>query len=629
MSKPEHAHDGNPTGAGAFMTVREGMLRQSWHELDRFGGSVGMQYDVFEDLTLDATFGIDVVNQRTFGYRPFGYNVDGVIADEIEGGRGITDRNRRDISFDTKASWSTALSDAFSSTFTAGATILRGETHSTGGSGRDFPAPGLEVAQAGAIQTVTDTWLATVSGGLYAQEEIGFRDYAFLTFGARYDRHSAFGDETGGALYPKVSLSVVPSDMPGWRGIGPVSTLQLRGAIGTAGLQPNAFDKFTTFSSIRSEVGSGVQPSNVGNPNLKPEVATEWEAGADIGLLNDRLALEATYWNRSTRDLLVARQFAPSGGFTSSQLDNLGDMDAWGVEFGLRGTAVSSRNLTIQPFFNASFLRQELTSLGGAPEIKVGYFRYLTWHRVGYAPGSFFGPTLAQMDIPITLTGDCQPATRDELLAYLSVPRTPDNIRPIISGCGTAQAGNDFLGKPMPDWTGSFGADVNFLRSFTLTTLFEFKAGNYAVHNLGDAFRRSHSLLGRNIRSAAEIEAALANPASTPEQRFDAAMRWATEVYALSPFDGLNEVEKGDFLRWREAALTYQVPSNVVSRFGMNGASLTFGARNIALFTGYSGIDPESNVVTGQGAENQFIEATNAWVMPLPRRYTLSARVTF
>jgi TonB-dependent starch-binding outer membrane protein SusC len=629
MSKPELASEQNPTGAGAFMTAREGMLRLSWQDVERFGGSLGMQYNLFEGLSLDGTFGIDIVNQRSFGYRPFGYNVDAVVTDEVLGGRGVGDRNRRDISFDTKVAWSRAIGSNFSSQFTAGGQFLMGETHNTGGSGRDFPAPGLEVASAGAIQTVTDAWIATRSGGLYAQEQLGFRDYIFATVGARFDRHSAFGDEAGGALYPKFSLSLVPSGMPGWRHTDLLSTLQLRAAVGTAGLQPNAFDKFTTFSAVRTEVGSGVQPSNVGNPTLKPEVSTEWEVGADVGLFSDRAGLEITYWNRSVRDLLVARQYAPSGGFTSSQLDNLGNMTAQGVEIGLRGTAVSNRTLSIRPFVNVSYLRQELTDLGGAPEIKVGYFRYLTWHKVGYAPGSFFGPTLADMPIPITLTGDCRPATREALLQYLSVPRAPQNIRPIINGCGTPQAGQDYLGKPTPDWTGSFGTDIGFMRNFTFSTMFEFKAGNYAVHNLGDAFRRSHALLGRNIRSAAEVESALANPASTPEQRFDAAMRWATEVYALSPFDGLNEVEKGDFIRWREASLTFDVPGSFAQRFSLGGAALTLGMRNIALFTGYNGIDPESNVATGTTAEAQFIEGTNAWVMPLPRRLTLAARFNF
>lgn len=628
LSQPAFAHEGNPSGARAFMTIREGMQRRSWSEMERFGGSVGVNYEVLPSLTVDATGGVDVVNERTFGLRPFGYNLDGIVQDEITGGRTITDRNRRDVSFDAKMVWATPLTSDFTSSVVVGSQLLRGETHLTGGFGRDFPAPGLEVASAGAVQGVTDSWLSTVTGGVYAQQQIGYRDFAFMTLGGRYDRHSAFGEETGGALYPKVSLSVVPSDMPGWNN-NLLSTLQLRGAIGQAGLQPGAFDRFTTFAPVRAEPGPGVQPANVGNPALRPEVSTEWEAGANMGLFNDRIALEGTYWNRSVSDLLVARQFVPSGGFLSTQLDNLGDMNAWGVEFGLKGMLVNTPAVSVNPFVNFSFLRETITDLGEAPEIKLGYFRYLTWHKVGFAPGSFFGPTLADLPIPITLTGDCTPATREQLLAYLSVPRAPENIRPIINHCGSELAGRDFLGKPTPDWSGSFGTDVNFLRNFTFTTMMEFKVGNYSVHNLGDAFRRSHALLGRNVRSAAEVEATLNNPESTAEQRFDAAMRWATEVYALSPFDGLNEVEKGDFLRWREASLTYNIPGGLLERFGMNTASLTFGARNLALFTAYSGIDPESNVVAGDGAVTQFIAGTNAWVMPLPRRFTLSANIGF
>ncbi len=67
-------------------------------------------------------------------------------------------------------------------------------------------------------------------------------------------------------------------------------------------------------------------PGNLGNQKLKPEVATEWEVGAEAGFLDDRIGLEVTYWDRVVKDALVARQFAPSGGFVQTQLDNIGEL---------------------------------------------------------------------------------------------------------------------------------------------------------------------------------------------------------------------------------------------------------------------------------------------------------------
>jgi TonB-dependent starch-binding outer membrane protein SusC len=196
------------------------------------------------------------------------------------------------------------------------------------------------VTPAAEIQTATESILETVNGGVFAQWQLGYDDIYFLTGGLRYDKHSAFGEDAEGALYPKISLSAVLSDRQGWDSEF-LSTLQIRTAIGQSGLQPGAFDALTTFSPVNSIRGGGVQPDNLGNPDLKPEVSTEWELGFEAGLFMDRIALDVTYWNRTVTDLLVARQFQPSGGFLSSQLDNLGTMDAWGVEFGVSGNAIT------------------------------------------------------------------------------------------------------------------------------------------------------------------------------------------------------------------------------------------------------------------------------------------------
>src|SRR5690606_8637920 len=153
----------------------------------------------------------------------------------------------------------------------------------------------------------------------------------------------------------------------------------------------------------------GVQPSNLGNPDLKPEVSTEIEVGADLGLFEDRVSLSATYWDRVTRDALIARQYAPSGGFTSPQMDNIGEIRSHGVELGLRGFVVNSPNLSVDLFANAAYLQQKVTDLGGAPPIKLRYFRYGNWIMEGYAPGAFFGPKLVDAAYPIDQNGDGQP----------------------------------------------------------------------------------------------------------------------------------------------------------------------------------------------------------------------------
>jgi TonB-linked SusC/RagA family outer membrane protein len=631
-SKPELANANNPSGAPAFTTVREAMQRLTTGDVRRFGGSVNANYRPFGSVALDGTMGIDVVDQMATRMLPYGWNVDNYANADVKGSRTASTRNFRQLSFEGKASWEKQMGSDISSSMVVGGQLFSSEDNSSYATGNEFPGPGVEVTGAGNIQTNFERYLAQVSAGVFGQEQIGWRNWAFLTLGARYDKHSAFGESAGGAFYPKASISIVPSDL-GWWNKDRISTLRLRAAIGKSGLQPGAFDKYTTFVPQPSDAGAGLAPGNLGNPGLKPEVSTEFEGGFEVGALHDRAALDVTYWKRTVRDALVQRQFPLSGGFTNTQLDNIGQTDAHGWETGLKGQVVSRETWSLNLFANASYLYQVVTDMGPAPDIKVSgtYARRVNYIKEGYAPGSFFAPKVLDVQYPLSTTAGCTPSSEADLLAYFATPRSPDALNVIIDKCGQSDI-NSYIGKPWPDWSGAFGGDIGFLRRFRFTTLFEFRAGNFWVHDLTGAFRRSHGLIGRNTKKAAEIEDVLINPASTPEARLEAARVWATELKALTPVDGLNEIHKADFVRWREASLTYDVPVTIAGRVGANTMSVTVSGRNVALFTRYPGADPEMSAFGRGGAgtlASNFNEGINEWGLPLPRRYTISVRASF
>src|SRR5690606_37257382 len=162
---------------------------------------------------------------------------------------------------------------------------------------------------------------------------------------------------------------------------------------------------------------------------------------------DDRIALQATYWNRLTEDVLVDRQFAPSGGFTNTQLDNIGEMKAWGLELGINGSVFTTPDFSLNLFANASYLTREVTDMGGAPDLKVGYFRYLTWVKEGYAPGAFFGAKITGDEYPIDIDRDNVADSRDALLAYFGEPRAADAFLPsVVAEDGDGDLIDHYLG---------------------------------------------------------------------------------------------------------------------------------------------------------------------------------------
>jgi hypothetical protein len=188
-----------------------------------------------------------------------------------------------------------------------------------------------------------------------------------------------------------------------------------------------------------------------------------------------------------------------------------------------------------------------------------------------------------------------------------------------------------FLGKPYPDWSGSFGANLNFMRNWRFNTLFEYRGGNFTVTNLTDAFRNSHGVIGTNTLIAAQTEATIRNPASTPQQRLEAAKQWL-KLRALSPYDGLNQNEDGSFVRLREIGISYNAPARLAAKLGAKDMALSLAGRNLFLWTNYSGTDPETNANgrrTDGGVDGNYLEAVDAFGWPLARRIALSIRLGY
>jgi len=636
---------GNPTGApNAFGTPRETARKLNEVGSDRFISSLDASYTPVTSLTFTGIFGVDYTSQTVTQYQPFGYNIDGVIGDNVFGDKGIYDTNNRQLTLDVKANWNRDFLSDFNSAFVAGVQGFITKVKYPGSYGYDFPGPGISRTDAAGYQFGSDGILETVNGGYFAQEQLGFRDYLYLTLGARYDYSSAFGKTADGVLYPKVSLSFVPSDLPGFNLAG-ISSLRLRAAWGQSGRQPSAFAKFTTFSAQTGPAGAGLRPDNLGNPDLKPEVATEIEGGLEFGLLNDRIGVDATYWKRRVDDLLFNLQYPPSGGFTNAQLTNVGQMDARGVELRVRGFVIQNPTTSLDVHGNIAFLKQEVVSLGAAPELKTGgsYARIRGYIKPGYAPGQFFGARalrpckggqttncLQAGQLPYDLNKDGVPDSEAQMLTFLSQPRsytTLFNGSVIMAEDGI----NSDLGKPTPDYTGSFGGSLTFLRNWRVSTLFEFKGGNYTYWCLICGFRNA-SPVGTNSKAFQQVNATLLDPASTPQQRLEAAKTWVYQLASLTPYQGLNEVSDGDFMRFRELSVTYTAPRDFARRVGARDLAVSLTGRNLFLWTKYQGVDPEVAYVGngGQtGIDENFVESIDAFGFPLPRRIGFSVRLGF
>ena len=648
---------GNPTGASSFGSERELLQPSIKQDARHFNGHIRGSYIPTTHFNLDGTFGVDFSAQRSTYFIPFGNNYDKRINRANNGSASVDDRTHQELTVSINGGWQSVVPVThLSSNLIFGTQGFLTRENDESAANQGFPGPGIEVVGGGSSPRVFEQFASIVNAGYFAQEQLGYHDWAFATTGGRFDYNSAFGKTTAPAFYPQASLSIIPSDRAAWQGSflsRLMSTFRIRAAIGRAGKQPGAFDKLTTYQALTSTTGAGLVPANLGNPNLKPEVSTEWEFGSEIGLAGDRVSLDLTRWQRSVKDALYSRQFPVTGGFIASQLANIGLLDAWGWDAKLKAFLVNRPGLSADVYANTGFLSQIVKSLGGAPPSKVGgsYPRYRNFIKEGYSPGSFFGAKLPDAcaagktttpkgglclqpgQLPFDVHKQGRPDTEAELLAFLSVPRDLSTVDPIAADDNnTGDKLSAYQGKPTPDYEGSFGGTLTYHTNWRIGTNLEYRAGHYTISDLTDAFRKASPSNGGNTHLRAQVEAIMLNPASTARQRLDAAKIYAYQLRALSPYDGLNQQYAGDFIRWRELSLTYIAPTRWANLVGGSKLQFTVAARNFKLWTRYPGTDPEINVfsrTSGGGTDAVAGESIDAFGFPIPRMVSFNVRVGF
>jgi outer membrane receptor protein involved in Fe transport len=295
--------------------------------IERFTTGGTATYSPLENMTNRLTIGYDFSNQETRNIRPFGFfaHPEGIIH--------VSQYERRILTFDYVGSFAFDLLSNLRSNFSWGGQAVGDDLRQVEGYGRGFPGAAEPTVSSAATALGYEQRQKVWNAGFFFQNIFDVSNKYFLTVGLRVDGNSAFGSGFGLQMYPKVSGSWVISDEGFWKDSW--GELKLRTAYGQSGRAPGAFDAVRTWTNTALAGEAAFTPSNVGNPDLGPEVTGEFEAGFDGSWLDDRLRATFTYYRALTQDALLNINQIPSLGFTASQLTNVGEIENKGVELSL------------------------------------------------------------------------------------------------------------------------------------------------------------------------------------------------------------------------------------------------------------------------------------------------------
>lgn len=419
--------------------------------------------------------------------------------------------------------------------------------------------------------------------GLYVQERVGWRNRLFVTGALRFDDNSTFGEDFDWIVFPKASVSWVVSEEPFFN-LPNVDELKLRASWGRAGNSPGAFEADQTYAiaTVVDENGntrSSFRTDEAGNPDLKAETGSEIELGFDASLLNDRLGLDFTYYSQHTNDALLSVPVPPSSGFTGSTLQNVGELKNSGFELGVNATPVQTESFTWDARVAASTNDNEFVSFGGTrtndDPILYGYADAGQQVREGYVVAGYWAyPFVRDGNGDIVFNEFDEPEVADEEV---------------------------FIGPPAPTREASLTNTFTLFRNFQVYSFLDYKGGHY-LYNMTQQTRD-------NDANSWEVN----NPDADPE-----------DVLIRGYYSDVPYIEKADFVKLREVAVTYNVPSSLSRRFGTDGLSFTLAGRNLKTWTDYSGVDPEVNI---QGPAN-FTRGEYMSVPPL-RHFVATVNVRF
>lgn len=211
----------------------------------------------------------------------------------------------------------------------------------------------------------------------YAIMNFGIADQLYVNLSGGLEASSTI---KGTFFYPAADLAWDFTQAAGTSDF--LSFGKLRLSYGQVGVQPapHRFETlaeggftYTTYSdtiSIDSFGGGFRLDNNLGNPNLQPEIKTEWEMGTDLRFFNNNLTLSMTYYDNKIEGILLDVSLSPSSGF-ATQYGNFGAMENKGFEIDLGWNAIQKEDLMLNASLNWSTNENRVTDLYGTESVNL------------------------------------------------------------------------------------------------------------------------------------------------------------------------------------------------------------------------------------------------------------------
>lgn len=507
---------------------------------------------------------------------------------------------------------------------------------------------------------------------LYGLANLSYADMIYLDLTARNDWSSTLPVENQSYFYPSASLSLIVNEM--FNMGKQIDLFKLRGGWAKVGNDADPYQLFPIYGDI-GQWGNSIRLDKSGTiltPNLKPEESTSWEVGTDIRLFQNRVRIEATYYQVANRNQIIRNiPIASSSGFDRININaGLISSEGWEILFGI--TPIRTNNLRWD--LDANFTRNRTTLDELADGIDLVQFwsdaKGGAWTYVGDQIGDIYDADIRRVEdesspyfgYPILNQGSFE---WDEIDVSDTKNRVGNYNPDFIMGLQNSLTYKNFRLAFTLDWRkgGQFisqtyrymtesvstqrwldelidpeGRTGQELRDWLVANEDEFIKNGFNV--VGGPTKEMggfpENFSGLTVHDGVFVPGVVEMPDGTfvenlgnnnPLPYVPYVISYPWEFASASLFDS-------DFIKLRDISLSYQVPKSAVDKVSfLSGLQLSVYSRNIVLWTKADiGVDPERafqpEASTGnrgtqfkQGIERYNVEP---WVVPIGFKVNLT-----
>jgi len=450
-----------------------------------------------------------------------------------------------------------------------------------------------------------------------------------LTVSTRADGSSKFAEGNKWDYFPSVAAAWRVSKENFMKNSSSViSDLKFRVSYGEAGNNRIGdflyLTQFVTNSQywLNDQLNTAYIPDALANQNIIWEKTKSRNIGLDISFLKNRIQLTTDIYKNTTENLLINVPVPTSSGYTT-QIQNVGSTENRGIEIQINATPIAKKDFTWTANFNISFNKNEVTALS---TYQNSYLQASGWGiastaadfivKVGEPVGSIRGFTtdgyyeIEDFDYNSSTGTYTLKAGQPSNLSVTSLAPYPGRLKfKDMDGNGTIDdADRTIIGVAQPDFFGGVNQQFTY-KNFDLSIFVNFQGGNKVINanrlEFTNAYTPNSNMLTvmndrwRNVNDQGQV---VTDPTELAKINANAKI-WSPSTAANSFMLHSWAVEDGSFIRINNVSLGYNFPKSMLEKIKIQKLRLYVTGNNLAVFTNYSGYDPEvstrrSNPVT-------------------------------